>query len=58
MRIAIAMAPVGVEVMKQNRHTVWIEKHAGKPSGFEDADYEHAGGETWHHPTINLTVLK
>ncbi len=41
----VAMAPVGVEVMKQNRHTVLIEKHAGKPSGFEDADYEHAGAE-------------
>jgi len=41
----VAMAPVGVEVMKQNRHTVLIEKQTGKPSGFEDADYEHAGAE-------------
>ncbi len=41
----VAMAPAGVEVMKQNRHTVLIEKQAGKPSGFEDADYEDAGAE-------------
>ncbi len=41
----VAMAPLGVEVMKQNRHTVLIEKQAGRPSGFEDADYEHAGAE-------------
>jgi len=41
----VAMTPAGVEIMKQNRHTVLIEKQAGKPSGFEDADYEHAGAE-------------
>ncbi|MEN8781121.1 MAG: alanine dehydrogenase [Desulfobacterales bacterium] len=41
----VAMTPAGVEIMKQNRHMVLIEKQAGKPSGFEDADYEHAGAE-------------
>jgi len=41
----VAMAPVGVEVLKHNRHTVLIEKQAGQPSGFADADYEHAGAE-------------
>ncbi|MGD8970072.1 MAG: alanine dehydrogenase [Desulfobacterales bacterium] len=41
----VAMTPAGVEIMKQNRHTVLIEKQAGEPSGFEDADYEHAGAE-------------
>jgi alanine dehydrogenase len=41
----VAMAPAGVEVMKQNRHSVLIETQAGKPSGFGDADYERAGAE-------------
>ncbi|MGD8955618.1 MAG: alanine dehydrogenase [Desulfobacterales bacterium] len=41
----VAMTPAGVEIMKQHRHTVLIEKQAGEPSGFEDADYEHAGAE-------------
>ena len=41
----VAMTPGGVEVMKQNRHTVLIETQAGKPSGFEDGDYERAGAE-------------
>jgi alanine dehydrogenase len=41
----VAMTPVGVEIMKQHRHTVLIEKQAGKPSGFQDVDYEHAGAE-------------
>jgi alanine dehydrogenase len=41
----VAMTPVGVEIMKQHRHTVLIEKQAGKPSGFQDADYEQAGAE-------------
>jgi alanine dehydrogenase len=41
----VAMVPAGVEIMKQNRHTVLIETQAGKPSGFEDADYERVGAE-------------
>ncbi len=41
----VAMTPVGVEIMKQHRHTVLIEKQAGKSSGFQDVDYEHAGAE-------------
>jgi len=46
----VAMAPVGVEVLKHSRHTVLIEKQAGKPSGFEDADYERAGAEIMASP--------
>jgi alanine dehydrogenase len=41
----VAMTPVGVEIMKQHRHTVLIEEQAGRPSGFQDVDYEHAGAE-------------
>ena len=39
----VSMTPAGVEVLKQNRHEVLVEKNAGIGSGFEDAIYEKAG---------------
>lgn len=41
----VSMTPAGVEVMKQNGHTVFVESEAGRNSGFEDAAYVQAGGE-------------
>ncbi len=41
----VCMTPAGVEVMKQNGHTVLVEKSAGVGSGFEDAQYAQAGAE-------------
>jgi alanine dehydrogenase len=41
----IAMTPDGVEMMKQNGHTILVEKKAGLVSGFTDASYEKAGAE-------------
>jgi alanine dehydrogenase len=41
----VCMTPSGVEVLKQNGHTVLVEKAAGLASGFEDAQYAEAGGE-------------
>jgi alanine dehydrogenase len=41
----VSMTPAGVEVMKQNGHTVLVEKTAGIGSGFEDAAYIKAGAE-------------
>ena len=41
----VSMTPAGVEVMKQNGHTVLVEKSAGVGSGFEDADYAAHGAE-------------
>jgi len=41
----ISMTPAGVEVMKQNGHTVLVERDAGGGSGFEDASYVKAGAE-------------
>ena len=35
----VSMTPAGVEVMKQNGHTVLVEKNAGTGSGFEDSVY-------------------
>ena len=41
----VAMTPGGVEVMVQNGHQVFLEKEAGKASGFQDRDYAEAGAE-------------
>jgi len=41
----VCMTPAGVEVMKQNGHTMLVEKNAGLGSGFEDAAYQAAGAE-------------
>ncbi len=41
----VCMTPAGVEVMKQNGHTVLVEKNAGKGSGFNNKAYSDAGAE-------------
>lgn len=39
----VCMTPAGVEIMKQNGHTVLVEKSAGVGSGFVDEQYAAAG---------------
>ena len=41
----VCMTPAGVEVMRQNGHTVLVEKAAGTASGFEDGTYVQMGAE-------------
>jgi alanine dehydrogenase len=41
----VSMTPAGIEIMKQNGHTVLVEKHAGTGSGFEDTEYAEHGAE-------------
>lgn len=41
----VSMTPAGVEVMKNNGHTVLVEKTAGVGSGFGDDQYINAGAE-------------
>ncbi|MCF8045888.1 MAG: alanine dehydrogenase [Desulfarculaceae bacterium] len=41
----VCMTPAGTEVMKQNGHTVLVEKDAGVKSGFENGAYENAGAK-------------
>jgi alanine dehydrogenase len=41
----VCMTPAGVEVLKQNGHTVLVEKDAGSGSGFENDAYRNAGAE-------------
>jgi len=42
----VAIAPAGVEILKQKGHTVLVEQGAGESSGFDDAAYVRAGAET------------
>jgi len=39
----VSMTPAGVEIVKQNGHTVLVEKDAGTDSGFEDSAYKKSG---------------
>jgi alanine dehydrogenase len=39
----VAMTPAGCLSMTKNGHQVYVEKDAGKGSGFENADYVNAG---------------
>jgi alanine dehydrogenase len=41
----VSMTPAGVEIMKQNGHTMLVEKNAGLCSGFDDSDYVRHGAE-------------
>jgi alanine dehydrogenase len=46
----VSMTPAGVEVMKQNEHTVLVERAAGAGSGFNDSAYVKAGAEIVDEP--------
>jgi len=39
----VCMTPAGVDMMKTNGHTVYVEKNAGVGSGFENSQYIEAG---------------
>jgi alanine dehydrogenase len=41
----VSLSPGGVEFMRQNGHSVLVEKNAGQASGFEDVLYKKAGAE-------------
>ncbi|UCE05987.1 MAG: alanine dehydrogenase [bacterium] len=41
----VALQPSGVEMLRQNGHTVLVETKAGVGSGFEDDAYEEAGAQ-------------
>jgi alanine dehydrogenase len=46
----VSMTPAGVEVIKQNGHSILVEKAAGSGSGFDDDAYEKAGAEIVERP--------
>ncbi len=41
----VGMTPASVHELTTQGHTVLVEHHAGRGSGFEDEDYTQAGGE-------------
>ena len=51
----VSMTPAGVEVMRQNGHTVLVETAAGNGSGFEDEAYIRAGAEVVATPAEIFT---
>ncbi len=48
----VSLSPGGVEFMRQNGHSVLVEKNAGKASGFTDKAYSNAGAEIAAKPDI------
>jgi alanine dehydrogenase len=46
----VCMTPAGVEVLKENGHTVLVEKNAGTGSGFNNKAYADAGAEIVDSP--------
>lgn len=46
----VSMTPAGVEVLKQNGHSVLVEASAGLGSGFEDEDYANHGADVLATP--------
>ena len=46
----VSMTPAGVEVIKQNGHSILVEKAAGSGSGFDDDAYKKAGAEIVESP--------
>jgi alanine dehydrogenase len=41
----VSLSPGGVEFMRQNGHSVLVQKNAGRASGFGNAGYKRAGAE-------------
>jgi len=41
----VAVTPAGVKELSKNSHTIYIETHAGRESGFEDPEYIEAGAK-------------
>lgn len=41
----VCMTPAGVEVLRHNGHMVFVEKNAGRGSGFTNGAYKNAGAE-------------
>jgi len=46
----VGLSPAGVEILKQNGHTIFVEHEAGVGAGFSDEEYEHAGARIVYSP--------
>ncbi len=52
----VALTPAGVQELKKNGHTVYVQTRAGEGSGFSDKQYSLAGAEIL--PTIEEVYLR
>ncbi len=41
----VGLSPAGVEILKQNGHTIFVEHEAGLGAGFSDQEFERAGAK-------------
>jgi len=41
----VGLSPMGVEILIQNGHTVFIEHEAGQGAGFADKEYDKVGAK-------------
>jgi alanine dehydrogenase len=46
----VGMTPMGVQMLRKNGHTVYVEHDAGSGAGFSDQEYEAAGGRVVYSP--------
>ncbi len=59
----VSLRPAGAELLVQDGHEVWVERAAGRGSGFPDEEYARAGarivesaGEVWEAADLILKV--
>jgi alanine dehydrogenase len=59
----VSLRPAGAELLVQDGHEVWVEKAAGRGSGFPDEEYARAGarivdsaGDVWEAADMILKV--
>jgi alanine dehydrogenase len=46
----VGLSPAGVEILRQQGHSLFVEHDAGKVAGFNDQDYEAAGAQIVFSP--------
>ena len=46
----VGLSPAGVEILTGRGHQVYVEHEAGIGAGFEDREYEQAGGRVVYSP--------
>src|SRR5688572_5999430 len=45
----VALTPAGTQELVKRGHTVYVQQSAGAGSGFNDAEYTHAGAKMMAH---------
>src|SRR5215208_857721 len=48
--LRVGLSPAGVEILTQQGHQVYVEHEAGVGAGFDDREFENAGGQVVYSP--------